>query len=37
MAEECMILCLHILGRLITWSPTIVLSNMDALVEQLDK
>jgi hypothetical protein len=21
-AEECMILCLHILGRLIYWSPT---------------
>ena len=36
-AEECMILCLHILGRLITWAPTVVISNLDPLVESFEK
>jgi len=36
-AEECMILCLHILGRLTLIAPTLVLSNIDALVDAFDK
>ena len=32
-----MILCLHILGRLIQWAPTIVISNLDPLVESFEK
>ena len=36
-AEECMIICLHVLGRLILYAPTIVLSNMDHLVDSFDK
>ena len=36
-AEECMIQCLHILGRLISFAPTIVLSNIDSLVESFEK
>jgi cullin-associated NEDD8-dissociated protein 1 len=36
-AEECMILCLHVLGRLILYAPTIVLSNMEHLVDSFDK
>ncbi len=36
-AEECMIQCLHILGRLITWAPTIVLSNIDHLIDAFEK
>lgn len=36
-AEECMILCLHLIGRLIQCSPTIVVSNMDHLVDSFDK
>jgi cullin-associated NEDD8-dissociated protein 1 len=36
-AEECMILCLHILGRIINWAPTIVISNLDPLVESFEK
>jgi cullin-associated NEDD8-dissociated protein 1 len=36
-AEECMILCLHLIGRLIQCSPTIVVSNMDNLVDSFDK
>lgn len=36
-AEECMILCLHILGRLINWAPTIVISNLDPLIESFEK
>jgi cullin-associated NEDD8-dissociated protein 1 len=36
-AEECMILCLHILGRLIAWAPTVVISNLDPLVESFEK
>lgn len=36
-AEECMIICLHILGRLIVWSSAIVVSNMDALLESFEK
>lgn len=36
-AEECMILCLHILGRLILWAPAVVISNLDHLVESFEK
>jgi cullin-associated NEDD8-dissociated protein 1 len=36
-AEECMILCLHLIGRLIQCSPTIVVSNMDHLVDSFEK
>lgn len=36
-AEECMIICLHVIGRLISWAPTIVVSNMDHLVESFEK
>ena len=36
-AEECMIICLHLLGRLINWAPTIVVSNMDHLIESFEK
>jgi len=36
-AEECMILCLHIIGRLINWAPAIVVSNMDHLIESFEK
>jgi cullin-associated NEDD8-dissociated protein 1 len=36
-AEECMIICLHLLGRLINWAPAIVASNMDLLVESFEK
>ena len=36
-AEECMILCLHLIGRLIHCSPTIVVSNMDHLVESFER
>jgi cullin-associated NEDD8-dissociated protein 1 len=36
-AEECMILCLHILGRLIQWAPAVVISNIEPLVENFDK
>ena len=36
-AEECMILCLHVIGRIITWAPAIVVANMDALVESFEK
>jgi cullin-associated NEDD8-dissociated protein 1 len=36
-AEECMILCLHILGRLISWAPAIVVSYMDSLIDAFDK
>lgn len=36
-AEECMILCLHILGRLIQWAPAVVISNLDPLVDTFDK
>ena len=36
-AEECMILSLHILGRLTLIAPTLVLSVIDSLVEAFDK
>lgn len=36
-AEECMIISLHIIGRLVTWSPSIVVSNMDHLIEAFEK
>lgn len=36
-AEECMILSLHILGRLTQIAPTLVLSSIDSLVEAFDK
>jgi cullin-associated NEDD8-dissociated protein 1 len=36
-AEECMILCLHIIGRLINRAPTIVISNLDHLVDSFEK
>jgi hypothetical protein len=36
-AEECMILCLHIIGRLINWTPAIVVSNMELLLESFEK
>lgn len=36
-AEECMIICLHIIGRLIHCSPTIVISSMDHLVDSFEK
>lgn len=36
-AEECMILCLHIIGRLVSWAPAIVVSNMDVLIESFEK
>lgn len=36
-AEECMIICLHVIGRLIAWAPTIVVSNMDHLLESFEK
>jgi len=36
-AEECMIICLHVLGRLISWSPSIVVGNMDLLLESFEK
>ena len=36
-AEECMILCLHIIGRLINWTPAIVVSNMEFLLESFEK
>jgi cullin-associated NEDD8-dissociated protein 1 len=36
-AEECMIICLHLIGRLINWSPTIVVSNLDHLIESFEK
>ena len=36
-AEECMIICLHVIGRLISWSPSIVVGNMDLLLESLEK
>lgn len=36
-AEECMILCLHILGRLISWAPAVVASNIEPLVDTFDK
>jgi cullin-associated NEDD8-dissociated protein 1 len=36
-AEECMVLCLHILGRLILMAPAVVISNLDHLVESFDK
>jgi len=36
-AEECMIICLHLLGRLISWAPAIVASNMDLLIESFEK
>jgi cullin-associated NEDD8-dissociated protein 1 len=36
-AEECMILCLHILGRLTLIAPTLVLSCIDGIVEAFDK
>ena len=37
LAEEVMILCLHILGRLIVWSSTIIMGNIDVIVEVFDK
>lgn len=36
-AEECMIICLHLLGRLISWQPNIVISNLDLLLETFEK
>lgn len=36
-AEECMIICLHVVGRLVSWAPTIVISNMDHLMEAFEK
>lgn len=36
-AEECTILCLHVIGRLVSWAPAIVVANMDALVESFEK
>ena len=36
-AEECMILCLHVIGRLVSWSAAIVVANMDLLMESFDK
>ena len=36
-AEECMIICLHLIGRLISWAPTIVVSNLDLLIESFEK
>jgi len=36
-AEECMIICLHVIGRLIAWSPSIVVSNMDHLLESFER
>jgi len=36
-AEECMILCLHILGRLTSIAPTLVLSLIDGVVEAFEK
>jgi cullin-associated NEDD8-dissociated protein 1 len=36
-AEECMIICLHLLGRLINWAPAIVVSNLDHLIESFEK
>ncbi len=36
-AEECMIICLHVIGRIIGWSPSIVVSNMDHLLESFEK
>jgi len=36
-AEECMILCLHILGRLTQIAPSLVISYIDSLVDAFDK
>ncbi len=36
-AEECMIICLHVIGRLIIWSPAVIFSNMDLLLESFEK
>lgn len=36
-AEECMILSLHILGRLTQIAPTLVLSVIDSVVDAFDK
>lgn len=36
-AEECMIICLHVLGRLIQWSPTIVANHIDSIIDTFEK
>jgi cullin-associated NEDD8-dissociated protein 1 len=36
-AEECMILCLHIIGRLTQISPSLVISFIDPLVDAFEK
>lgn len=36
-AEECMIICLHLLGRLISWQPNIVISSLEHLLESFEK
>ena len=36
-AEECMILCLHIIGRVLGYTPGVLVTNLDLIVEAFEK
>ena len=36
-AEECLIMCLHIIGRTVQWAPTVIVSYLDSLTDAFEK